>query len=199
MIDFRGRGESGGGMVTMGAREPLDVRAAVEYVASRPEVDATRIAIQGVSLGASAGVMAMPDEPRIAAAVIESPFSSMRGVADRSFEAFLDLPPFPFAPVTVYVLEQRLDADADDIRPVDSITRIGNRPVLIIEDLADDLMPVDSGTDLYEAAPGPKELWQVPEAGHADGYKTAPAEYERRVLDFYRRTLEAAPVAPAGR
>lgn len=185
LFDFRGRGESGGGAVTIGAREPLDVRGAVTYVLTRSEVDPTRVIVQGVSLGASSGIMAMADDPRIAAVVAEAPFSDARGLVDSAYENFLDLPSFPFGPVSAFILERRLDADMDDIRPIDDITRIGQRPVFLIEDVDDVDMPPRSARRLYAVASGPKDLWTVEGARHAKAYVVAPQEYERRVLAFY--------------
>jgi fermentation-respiration switch protein FrsA (DUF1100 family) len=185
LFDFRSRGESGGDEVTLGAREPLDVRGAVSYVLTRPEVDPARVAVQGVSLGASSGILAMADDARIAAIVAESPFSDARGLIDSAFEDFIDLPTFPFGPASALILERRLDADMDDIRPIDAVSRVGQRPIFLIEDLDDTAMPPQSARRLYAAAPGPKELWLVEGAGHAKGYVVAPQEYERRVLAFY--------------
>ncbi len=190
LFDFRGRGQSGGSGTTMGAREPLDVRGAVAYLQSRPGVDAHRIAVQGVSLGASSGILAMAADPAIAAIVAESPFTTLRETVDRAFEHFIDLPSFPFAPLTVFIVEQRVNADADAIRPIDAIATIGQRPVFIIQDQADTEMPVRAGERLYAAAPGPKELWLVPDAGHADARKLFPDEYANRVLAFYREHFE---------
>ncbi len=34
---------------------------------------------------------------------------------------------------------------------------------------------------------GPKELWVVPEASHTGGLGVRPAEFKRRVLQFYKR------------
>ncbi len=189
LFDFRGRGESGGGGLTLGVREPLDVRGAVDYVLSRPEVDPDRVAVQGVSLGASSAIIAMADDPRIAALIAESPFTDMRGVIKQSFEHYIGLPSFPFAPVTQFIIERRLHADIDDVRPIDAITRIGQRPVFLIEDMDDTAMPPQSGQRLYAVAPGPKELWLVEKAGHSKAYKVAPTEYERRVLAFYAAYL----------
>ncbi len=189
--------------MTLGAREPLDVSGAVDYVHSRPDVDVNRVAVQGVSLGASSGIIAMAGDPRIAAIVAESPFSDMQGVIARSFERYTGLPSFPFAPVTTFIIERRLHADAADIRPLDAITRIGQRPVFVIEDLDDAAMPPRSGRRIHAAALGPKELWLVEHAGHSKAYKLAPEEYKRRVLAFYGAHLRgdlvaAAPGAAAG-
>jgi hypothetical protein len=42
--------------------------------------------------------------------------------------------------------------------------------------------------EYYEAARGPKELWAAP-GGHTGAIDAAPAEYERRVVGFFDRTL----------
>jgi hypothetical protein len=43
--------------------------------------------------------------------------------------------------------------------------------------------------DYYRAAPGPKQLWEIPEAGHVGGYQARPHEYERRVVGFLDEAL----------
>lgn len=193
LLDFRNRGESGGNAVTLGAREPLDVRAATNYLLTRPEVDPNRIAALGVSLGSSSALLAMPDDPAIKALISESSFADIQSVVNKSFQNFIGLPSFPFAPVTTWIVERRLGVNAGRIRPVDAIAKIGNRPVFIIQDLADDLFPVTAGARLYAAASGPKQMWEIPNAKHAQGYAAQPDEYARRVLDFLARSLPPAP------
>jgi hypothetical protein len=41
----------------------------------------------------------------------------------------------------------------------------------------------------YAAAGGPKEIWRVPGSEHTGGLEAQPAEYERRVVDFFDRAL----------
>jgi pimeloyl-ACP methyl ester carboxylesterase len=41
----------------------------------------------------------------------------------------------------------------------------------------------------YAAARGPKEIWEVPGSGHMKGIEAQPAEYERRIVGFFDRTL----------
>jgi hypothetical protein len=43
-------------------------------------------------------------------------------------------------------------------------------------------------TKLAAASGGPSELWLV-DAGHTQGLKQFPAEYERRVIEFFDRLL----------
>lgn len=45
--------------------------------------------------------------------------------------------------------------------------------------------------DFYEAAREPKELWEIPDAGHTGGITARPDEYERRVIGFFADALLA--------
>jgi hypothetical protein len=42
----------------------------------------------------------------------------------------------------------------------------------------------------YEAALGHKAIWEVPGSGHIGGTEAQPAEYERRVTEFFDRWLK---------
>ena len=42
---------------------------------------------------------------------------------------------------------------------------------------------------LFAAAREPKQIWEVPNGQHIAGITTEPAEYERRVIGFFDRTL----------
>ena len=44
----------------------------------------------------------------------------------------------------------------------------------------------------YEAATGPKEVWEAP-GGHTGAIDAAPEEYERRVVAFFDRSLLETP------
>jgi hypothetical protein len=76
--------------------------------------------------------------------------------------------------------------------PPEIVARIGKiapRPVFLI--YAD---PGMGGENIrqpryYAAAGEPKQVWKVPGAKHTGGLKAQPAEYERRVVDFFDRSL----------
>ena len=46
--------------------------------------------------------------------------------------------------------------------------------------------------EFYKVAPGTKELWEVPGAGHVGGIDAQPAEYEQRVVSFFDEALLGA-------
>ena len=69
-FDFRGCGESEGARGRVICLEQVeDTRAAVSYLASRPEVDASRIGVMGHSFGAAVAVYTAGVDGRVAACV----------------------------------------------------------------------------------------------------------------------------------
>lgn len=191
LIDLRYHGESGGDHGTLGAKETEDVKVAVEYLLSRPDVDPNRIGVQGTSLGAVTGLLAAAESPAVRGVVAESPFSSLHAVIDYAFDhgqEGVSVPSFPFLPVSKRICQTRLGVDFDLVNPLSIIASISPRPVLLIDTTQDDLLPRRSVQELFEAAREPKMLWQV-EAPHGKGYETHPEEYESRVVAFWRQTL----------
>lgn len=189
LFDFRHRGNSGGDRVTLGAKEPLDVIGAVRYLRSRPDVDPERIGVMGVSLGASAGIIAAAMTPDIMVVVAEAAFANLRSVVDRGMRNFVGLPPFPFAPVIRLVTERRLGVGIDEVVPEEIIGMIAPRAVMLIHGTADDIIPFEASRTLFWRAGEPKSLWLVPGGLHARAYLAAPDEYEARVLHFLTRYL----------
>ncbi len=189
MFDFRYRGKSEGDAQTLGAKEAWDLQSAVEYLKTRPDVDPERIGVQGNSLGAASAILAAAESPEIKGVVAEIPFTSITGILNHTFEKEFGLPSFPFALITKWISEFRLGVDLDSVSPVEVIGKISPRPVFLIDNLEDDLFPRDSVEVLYKAAREPKLLWQIPGAPHGRGWETAPEEYKRRVLAFWRQTF----------
>jgi fermentation-respiration switch protein FrsA (DUF1100 family) len=73
--------------------------------------------------------------------------------------------------------------------PIDVVGRIAPRALLLIAPQGDQLISWHQSERLFAAAAEPKELFVVPEAGHAEAYAVAPEAYQARVLDFLERHL----------
>jgi dipeptidyl aminopeptidase/acylaminoacyl peptidase len=187
--DMRSRGRSDGRYVTLGALEQADLMSVVDYLASRPDVDAGRIGAFGLSLGASVSVMAAAHDRRIRAVVADCGFSDAPGIVSSSFEHFVGLPSWPFGPVTVRLAERRAGVSIHDVRPVDVVGAISPRPLLLIHGTDDIPVPPENSQRLFDHAGEPKELWWVPGAGHAQSRDVAGAEYDRRVIAFFEAAL----------
>lgn len=185
----RARATSGGKYVTLGALEQQDVVSIVNYAIGRRDVDASRIGILGISMGGSTAILAAAKDQRIRAVVDDSGFSDAQGVIAASFEHFIHLPSFPFAPITVGIADFRANIDVSRVRPMDVIGKISPRPLLIIHEAGDSIVPVDNSVRNFAAARQPKEVWLVPSYGHGQAQTTAKLEYQARVTRFFETAL----------
>ena len=192
LFDFRHAGASEGRAVTVGAFERLDVLGAVDYLRSRAETAGARIVTLGVSMGAAAAILAAAESPEISSVVAECSFRSIESVIAQSFRYFIGIPPFPCAPITVWLAERRIGFRARNVRPESAIARLGSRPVFLIHGL-DDVLIDPSNSHALHAAALSSELWLVEGAPHARAYQTLPQEYQARVLAFFERATEGLP------
>lgn len=188
--DMRARGQSGGEYVTLGVLEQKDLVSTVSYVASRGDVASGRIGVLGISMGGATAILAAAQDQRIKAVVDDCGFSDAPRVIAASFEHFIHLPAFPFAPVTVWIAEERAGIDVKLARPMDVVARISPRPILIIHGEADFVVPVENSRRNFAAAREPKQLWLVPGAKHGQAHTVAKAEYEKRVDEFFKGALD---------
>ncbi len=78
-VDLRGHGQSEGSAVPAPVMA-LDVRAALSWLAGRPEVTTGAVAIVGASIGASLALLAAAETPSVRGVALLSPASDYRGV-----------------------------------------------------------------------------------------------------------------------
>lgn len=199
LADWRAHGASGGGQCTWGDLERRDVGAALDFLATRPEVQAKRIGALGVSLGGVALVLAAARDQRLSAVAVEAVWTSL---AD---EARLDMPRLGWISAWPQLAVFRsAGIDIDAIRPVDAVGAIAPRPLLLMYGGQDSWLPPEMRERIAAAAPS-AEFWLVPEAAHGGCRDAWPDEHRRRILAFFERALcdgcaprEAACPAPHG-
>ena len=198
LYDSRGCGESEGWNITLGAREPDDVIGAVRYLQARSDLRLKRFGARGISLGAGIVLSASAREPDLAAVVADSAWADEQAQLDRMGSVPvgpLRLPVVPYEPIVVDAL---IGAHLASIRPIDDISRIAPRAVLLIHSADDQntTTPLSGEQQLYAAAGQPKQQWVAPSGGHTGALFAHSEEYERRVLDFFGRYLRVtAPLA----
>lgn len=188
LFDERGAGHSSSASVSFGAREPLDVRGAVDYLERRADVDAARIGVLGVAMGGSVALMAAADDPRIRAVVAEAPYASLDALVQDALADEVGMPGLVLRPLATWIVKRRVGVPLDDRAPLDAAKRLGGRPVLLIEDSAGSV----AGTAaIYEALPAPKTLWVAYGARTGKGLQEFPSEYVVRVLAFWAEAFGA--------
>ena len=179
--DARAHGESGGEISTVGYLEILDVKAALDFALSQPEVK--HVGGCGGSMGAATLIRAAAEYPEIEALFVDSSFASME-------DEFDYLVPYPILnPLAKFLAEIRTGISLDDVSPVNVITRISPRPVYIVHSSADKVAPPDAGQVLYEAAREPKFLWLEEGVPHQQIFLSDPQRYKKRLIGFFDEWL----------
>lgn len=186
--DSRGSGRSTGG-ITFGAREQDDLESVVDYLTTRPDVDAERIGALAFSMGAAATIMAAARDDRIKAVVSDSGWADVHHwLRPKLLDMFVH-PRARFTPLSMKLIELRTGIDFDDLKPGDVVAKLAPRPLLIIHGAADDVVPASDGDELFAAAREPKELWRVEGAGHGDTLRPGGTTSSDRVVAFFRQAL----------
>ncbi len=189
LFDFRAHGLSEGQYITVGHHEMYDVLGAVDYLQTRPDVDAQRIGIVGFSMGAASAIRAAAANPAIRAVVADSAYAAFVDAVRSSFRQVVHFPHYPFGPMALRMAKWLMRVDPQQLRPLDSIGLIAPRPVFIIHGEDDDIVPVRHASLLFKAAGEPKQLWVAPGAHHVGARDLYPDEYANRVDAFLRDAL----------
>ncbi len=157
-FDLRGHGESEG---KLDGRALFDVRAALAYLAQRPAVDASRLALRGSSLGGNLVIHAAASfaEVRACVAVCPAPEQLLLDALKRAFAADLQL-----ADLRIDVLDAPRVWRERNLRA--AVARIAPRPLLLVHASGDEVIPASFSQELHELAGEPKELWLLPGGSH---------------------------------
>jgi hypothetical protein len=186
LLDRRGEGESDGEVNLLGWGGASDLRAAVAYLRARPDVEPARVGGLGLSVGGELLLEAAARDPGLRAVVSEGAgVRSLREVDELpGGERWRALPQWALLTAATAVFANRLPPPGLD----ELVGRISPRAVLLV--YAGHGQGGEEANPRYHAAAGePKELWELPEAGHTGGLDARPEEYERRVVGFFDRYL----------
>jgi fermentation-respiration switch protein FrsA (DUF1100 family) len=147
LFDYRGYGGNPGHPSEDGLA--ADARAALDQLATRPEVDPARVVYFGESLGAAVALRLATERPP-AALVLRSPFASLAEVGRLHY---------PLLPVSL-LLRDRYDSAA-------LADRLAT-PLLVVAGGRDQIIPAGHSRRLFAAASQPKRLAVLNGADHND-------------------------------
>jgi hypothetical protein len=166
VIDYRGYGQSGGRPSERGVYR--DALAAWHYVTSRQEIDSTRIAVYGRSIGSAVALYLATERPA-AAVILESAFTSGKAMAKKHY-----------ALVPTGLLTLRLN-NLDRAKQLTA-------PLLSFHGAEDWIAPVEMGRAVADAGRA-EEFVVFQRAGHNDTYAVGGDAYRQRVHDFLAEHL----------
>jgi esterase/lipase len=193
VFDRRGEGVSDGDPNAFGWNGDRDVKAAVDYLQTRADVDPDRIGGIGLSVGGEMMLEAAAEDHDLKAVVSEG--AGARAYSDSIDELDYQKAPDPVSEV-LYKVNAAIRVGAisvfDNQAPPANLKtlvgRIAPRPVLLIA-APNSKHGEELNRDYYEAAHEPKTLWEIPESKHVGGMDARPAQYERRVVGFFDDAL----------
>ena len=164
IFDYRGYGQSAGKANEEGTYS--DMRGALNWLQKQGWTP-DRMIYFGRSLGAGVALQLALEQPP-AGLVLESPFTSIKAMGQQHYPLLWLL--------AGWALEARYD----------NLTKIGQLkvPLLIFHGERDEIVPAQMGRQLFQAAPQPKQLYSIPQAGHNDTYDVGGREYWQGWRDF---------------
>ena len=188
LFDRRGEGESEGDPNALGWKGHRDLEAAVEFLQGRPDVEPGRIGGIGLSVGGEMMITAAAELEELRAVVSE-------GAGIRSVRETLDIPEtwpriatsVPWGVITPFAALFSSSLPPPSL--TDLVDRLAPRPLLLIYAVPGQGGEAELTETYYEAAGEPKDIWLVPGSGHTGGIEAQPAEYERRVIEFFDGAL----------
>ena len=185
-LDYRGYGGSEGRPSLAGVQ--MDIDAAMQALISRPDVDPNRVIVFGQSLGGALAIYYVAHSQyrsHIRAVIADSAFADYRLVAQ---EKLADVPlTWPLQWLPKFTVD-------NDYSPRAAVAALAPIPLLLIHGERDSIVPPHHSQILYDLAHEPKELWNIPDAGHIGALRQAAvrkrlAEYLAAEEEIGVRTL----------
>jgi uncharacterized protein len=188
IFDRRGEGESEGDPNAFGWQGERDIHAAVAFLQRQPDVDPERIGGIGLSVGGEMMIEAAAESSDLKAIVSEG--ASSRSVRDEiaNGSGWQELIGNSVATAATAVFTNNLPPSTlKSLAP-----KISGAAFFVYGERG---QPAERPANraLYKEARGHKAIWEVPGSGHIGGTEAQPAEYERRVTEFFDRWLAAKP------
>jgi pimeloyl-ACP methyl ester carboxylesterase len=183
VFDFSAHGSSGG-QSTLGFREVVELRSAMNAVANRGDVDAQRFGLWGVNMGAYVALAEAINDPRVRAIAAESPYNKpddMVGLLIR--RAGLGSIPLvtKLAKWTFFWLNPQFRS----VPPLKArMEKLSGVAQLYLE-TPDDPALAASTTELFQLSSPPHELVVLPNGNYAGMLDDDKRNYENRIVSFF--------------
>jgi fermentation-respiration switch protein FrsA (DUF1100 family) len=189
LLDMRGQGESQGDPNAFGWESSRDLDAAIAFLERRSDVEDGRIGGLGLSVGGELMIETAASNPSLRAVVSEGAGErSVRETALLGTRGWLNLPMAAVQTAAVAILSGHAPPPALD----DVAAQVAPRPVFILYGSNGQAAEKELNPIYFEAAGGPKAIWEVEGAGHTAGIDAQPGQYERRILSFFDAALLSA-------
>lgn len=179
LFDFQSYGHSQGIMSTLGMVESEDILAAISFLHVYPSTANNKIGVLGLSMGATAAILAAARTTAILALVAEScPVDATRVPGD--------VPNNQVRAADRKAVEAAYGVDITLARPIDVVHKLsGHTAIFFINGDNDKETPLLGMEALYQRAGSPRQAWVVPGAAHAQSFAADTRDYILNVDNFF--------------
>jgi fermentation-respiration switch protein FrsA (DUF1100 family) len=172
LYDYRAFGKSKGTLSRKGIIE--DVTAAFKYVASRKDVDPTKLVSFSHSLGGAKSVVALAMQP----------IKGLRAViTDGTFASYKDMAMQKAGQVGA-------NLTTDNYSTINYIDKLAPIPLLIVHGTQDRTVPVGQAEKLFKKAKEPKTYFKIEDGSHTNSLNRNNGEYRKKMLAWLSDVLE---------
>ncbi|MEO5886272.1 MAG: alpha/beta fold hydrolase, partial [Anaerolineales bacterium] len=192
MYDMREHGESDieDGRAAIGNEEYQDLLGAWDWLVDQKQFSPDHIGVYGQSLGAGTTLIAFGQEPRVAAAFVDSPYSDLPQIINEEL-ARNNYPSF-LAPGGIFMARMITGDNLTAFSPKDAVNNNAGRPIYMVHGTGDTRINVHHTRQLAELAAqtgANVTVWMPEGVGHVEAEFAFPDEYERRLVTFFLNSL----------
>jgi hypothetical protein len=183
LFDFSAQGSSGG-RTTLGFREVAELRAAINAVANRGDVDPNRFGLWGVNLGAYAALSEATGDKRVRAIAVESPYDRPEEMAGLLVgrSGLGSLPLIARMARWAFRLVNYRYRSVPPLRV--NLGKLAGVAQLYLESLDDPTLAAIT-SELFRVSAPPHELVVVTRGNYAGMLDDEKRNYENRIISFF--------------
>jgi pimeloyl-ACP methyl ester carboxylesterase len=195
VFDFAAHGANAG-VTTFGYKEADEVRAAIDIIAKRNDVDATRFGLWGYNLGAYAALREAEKDPRVRALALDSVYDYPKQMVKIGVEK-TGVGGFPLMITSAQMCFEWMNHEHKSDPPLSAgIGKMAGVPMLFIE-AADDPETASITRNIFKKAPEPREEAVIPHGNFVNLPDDEKRKYENRVVSFFLTRLQVTQFAPS--
>lgn len=181
--DNRSFGMSQGKYVGYGWKDRDDIMNWIKQI-NQKFGQKSEIGLFGVSMGAATVMYTLGKHPsNVKFAIADCGYSTISGELNYQIKDMFNLPSFPLVPTASLYGDALAGYNFYQASTKDTLKN-NKVPLYIIHGSKDKFVPTENAYRNYQYDKGPKKLWIVKGAGHAEAKKVAGQKYVTNTIDF---------------
>ena len=185
IFDFSAHGSMPGALHAGTCRKLAELRAAMNAVANRGDVDVNRFGLWGVNLGAYVALAEATNDPRVRAVAVESPYESPSGYGRAAGQPRLVSDRFHLVTRMSQMIFGWLNPQYRNVPPLNArIAKLSGVAQLYLESPEEPLLAA-STSELFRVSSPPHELVVLQHGNYAGMLDEEKRNYENSIVSFF--------------